>query len=55
MKWTRLTMNGQTEWCLLGPIGRGETGRGGGEKRVGGGRGEGGGSINMWCRCDVTQ
>ena len=31
-------------------MGRGERGRGGGEERVGGG-----GSVNLWFRCDVTQ
>ena len=37
-----------------GPIGRGERGRGGGGE--GERRGwEGGGSVNLWFRCDITQ
>ena len=41
MKWTRLTMSGQTEWCMLPHRTNRERGQGEGRRRGEVGRGEG--------------
>ena len=53
MKCTRLTMSGQTEWCLLPHKDQWGEERGGGEGERRGWKG--GGSVNLWFRCDITK